>query len=221
MKTFHSLPNPEEMGFEWPEFAKALERIHNVERRRRQAERTAAELQERIRGENQADIQRLANAIASGEPDPAPPGLEELADELKEQKRLARALEEAEPRAAGELARAVQERREEWAAEVDAALEKAIAAERKAYEKAMAPVVKARTRRQHLETFASWVRTTPPVFSRPSDVAVPAAFGQLQQDVDRAERQMLERLEQERLTREENARRAEAREREEVGDDAA
>ena len=44
MKQFHSLPNPEEMGFDWPAFSKALERIRNVEARRLQAERTAAEL---------------------------------------------------------------------------------------------------------------------------------------------------------------------------------
>ena len=55
MRQFHSLPDPEEMSFSWPEFSKALERLENVERRRAQAERTAAELQERIRGENEAD----------------------------------------------------------------------------------------------------------------------------------------------------------------------
>ena len=207
MRTFHSLPNPEEMGFSWPAFEKALKRIHNVEARRREAERTAATLQERIQSENQQDIKRLADAIASGDPDPAPPGLEDLTDELREQQRLAKALEEAEPRAEGELLRVAQEHREEWAAEVDGALVKAIREERKAYEKASATLQKARGRRQHIEALSQWVRTTPPVFSPPSDATVPATFSQLREDADRAERQMGERQEQERLEAEDNRRR--------------
>src|SRR5215211_9181769 len=136
MKQFHSLPSPEDYGFNWPAFSSALERIRNVEGRRREAERTAQELQERIASEKGQDIKRLADAIASGNPDPAPPGLEDLTEELREQQRLAKALEEAEPRAEGELQRVVQEHHEPWAEEVDAALEKALGAERKALEKA-------------------------------------------------------------------------------------
>src|SRR5215217_783519 len=207
MKTFHSLPNPEEMGFKWPAFEKALGRIHNVESRRREAERTASELQERINSEKGQDIRRLADAIASGNPDPAPPGLEDLTDELREQQRLAKALEEAEPRAEGELLKATQEHREEWAKEVDAALAKAIKAERQAYEKASAATQKARERRQHIEALSQWVRTTPPVFSPPSDATVPATFGQLREDADRAERHLHERQEQERLEAEDSRRR--------------
>jgi len=207
MKTFHSLPDPEEMGFSWPAFEKALGRIHNVEARRREAERTAQELQERIASEKGQDIKRLADAIASGNPDPAPPGLEDLTEELREQQRLARALEEAEPRAEGELLNTVQAHREEWASEVDGALAKAIKAERQAYEKALAATQKARERRQYIEALSQWVRTTPPVFSPPSDATVPATFGQLREDADRAERQMQERQEQERLEAEDNRRR--------------
>jgi len=207
MKTFHSLPNPEEMGFSWPAFAKALERLANVESRRAEAERTAQELQERIRDENQQDIKRLADAIASGSPDPAPPGLEDLRAELVEQQRLGRALEEAEPRAEGELMKVAQANREEWAAEVDAALAKAITAERRAYEKAMAPLLKARERRQSIEALSRWVRTTPPVFSPPSDATVPAAFANLGEDAGRAERQLAELQEREAEERAENERR--------------
>jgi len=207
MKTFHSLPNPEEMGFKWPAFSKALERLTNVESRRREAERIASELQERINSEKGQDIRRLADAIASGNPDPAPPGLEDLTDELREQQRLARALEEAEPRAEGELLKAAQEHREEWAEEVDAALQKAIKAERQAYEKALGATQKARERRQHIEALSAWIRTRPPVFSPPSDATVPATFGQLREDADRAERQMQERQEAERLEVEDNRRR--------------
>jgi len=207
MKTFHSLPNPEEMGFSWPAFAKALERLANVESRRAEAERTAQELQERIRDENQQDIKRLADAIASGSPDPAPPGLEDLRAELVEQQRLGRALEEAEPRAEGELMKVAQANREEWAAEVDAALAKAITAERRAYEKAMAPLLKARERRQYIEALSRWVRTTPPVFSPPSDATVPAAFANLGEDAGRAERQLAELQERAAEERAENERR--------------
>jgi hypothetical protein len=207
MKTFHSLPNPEEMGFTWPAFEKALGRLHNVESRRREAERTAQELRERVDSENQQDIKCLADAIASGNPDPAPPGLEDLTDELREQQRLSHALAEAEPRAEGELLKAAQEHREEWAKEVDVALEKALGAERKALEKASREVGKAREKRQHIEALSQWVRTTPPVFSPPSDATVPATFGQLREDGDRAERHMQERQEQERLEAEDNARR--------------
>ncbi|MDQ3315986.1 MAG: hypothetical protein M3522_01485 [Actinomycetota bacterium] len=213
MKQFHSLPDPKEEGFSWPAFDAALERVHNVERRRHEAERTVEELQERISGENQQDIQRLAAAIAAGAQDPAPPELEDLASELREQRRLGKALEEAEPRAEGELSRVVAEHREEWEAEVEGALEKAIAAERRALEKAMQPVQKARARRQYLESLAGWIRTTPPVFSPPSDATVPVAFSQLSQDADRAERQAQERHEAERQAQEENRRR-EAKERE-------
>src|SRR5215210_2114331 len=207
MKTFHSLPDPFEMGFRWPAFEKALKRLANVEARRREAERTASELQERIQSEKGQDIKRLADAIAAGSPDAAPPGLEDLTDELREQQRLARALEEAEPRAEGELLKAAQEHREEWAAEVDAALEKAVTAERQAYEKAMGATQKARERRQYVEALSQWVRTTPPVFSPPSDATVPATFSQLREDADRAERQLRERQEQERLEAEDNRRR--------------
>ena len=167
MKQFHSLPEPEALGFKWTAFKKALERVHNVERRRREAERKAAELQGRIRQENEQDIQRLADAIRQGKPDTAPPGLEDL----------------------------------------DAALEEAIEAEREAYARAQKMTSQARSKRQHLEELAKWVRTTPPVFSPPADVSVPSAFGQLSQDADRAERQMLERIEYEREQLEENARR--------------
>ena len=207
MKTFHSLPNPEERGFKWPAFSKALERLTNVESRRREAERIASELHERINSEKGQDIRRLADAIANGNPDPAPPGLEDLTEELREQQRLAKALEEAEPRAEGELLKAAQEHREEWGAEVDDALAKAIKAERQAYEKASATLQKARGRRQYVEALSQWVRTTPPVFSPPSDATVPATFGQLREDADRAERQLRERQEQERLEAEDNRHR--------------
>jgi hypothetical protein len=193
MKHFHSLPDPAEMGFSWPDFAHALGRVRNVEARRREAERRATALRERIDAEKGQDIKALADAISAGDPDPPGPELDELTEELYEHQRLARALEEAEPSAEGALITAAQEHREEWAAEVDAALAKAIEAERQAYEKASAAVQRARERRQRIETLSRWVRTTPPVFSPPSDATVPATFAQLGEDADRAARHLEER----------------------------
>ncbi len=204
--TSHSLPKPEELGFKWPAFAKSLERIGNIEARRREAELTAQELQERIQDETQEDIRALAAAIASGSPDPAPPGLENLRAQLVEQSRLAKALQEAEPQAESGLVHAVQAHRDEWAEEVEDVLLKAIREERKVYEKAMQPVLKARERRQHIEMLSRWVRTTPPVFSPPSDATVPVAFAQLGEDADRCERQLAELREREAEQLAENTR---------------
>jgi hypothetical protein len=58
MKQLHSLPNPEEMGFSWPAFSKALERIRNVERRRRQAE-LRDELELPAEGEPEVELQSI------------------------------------------------------------------------------------------------------------------------------------------------------------------
>jgi len=74
----------------------------------------------------------------------------------------------------------------------------------------MQPVLKARERRQHIEALSRWVRTTPPVFSPPSDATVPVAFSQLGEDADRAERQLAGLQEAEQEQRAENARREQA-----------
>jgi hypothetical protein len=74
----------------------------------------------------------------------------------------------------------------------------------------MQPLLKARERRQHIEALSRWVRTTPLVFSPPSDATVPAAFANLGEDAGRAERQLAELQEREAEERAENERRARA-----------
>lgn len=214
MRQIHSLPEPREFGFRWKPFEKARKKRENVERRRREVRRREAELQARIESEKRADVKRLAEAILSGSDDVAPPELEDLAAKMKELHRLSQALAEAEPQAEAELMRTVQENRETWIPEVDAAVVKALEEERQAFRKAMELADAARAKRLHLEVLGSWVRTAPPSFSPPSDVTVRSTFDRLSADIDRAEHLLHERAANERLAAQEAARRErEARER--------
>ena len=199
MKTIHSLPEPREYGFRWRPFEKARQKLANVEGRRKEARTREAELQSRIESEKRGDVKRLAEAILNGSDDVAPPELEDLAGELREQRRLREALEQAEPQAEAELIRTVQEHRDQWIPEVDAAVAKALEQEREAFRKAMELADSARGRRQRLETLASWVRTTPPSFSPPADVSVRSAFDRLSAEIDQAERLLHERAANERI----------------------
>ena len=201
MKTIHSLPEPREYGFRWRPFEKARQKLANVEGRRKEARTREAELQSRIESEKRGDVKRLAEAILNGQakPDVAPPELEDLAGELREQRRLREALEQAEPQAEAELIRTVQEHRDQWIPEVDAAVAKALEEEREAFRKAMELAHSARSRRQRLETLSTWVRTTPPSFSPPADVSVRSAFDRLSAEIDQAERLLHERQQNERI----------------------
>ena len=199
MKTIHSLPEPREYGFRWRPFEKARQKLANVEGRRKEARTREAELQSRIESEKRGDVKRLAEAILNGSDDVAPPELEDLAGALREQRRLREALEQAEPQAEAELIRTVQEHRDQWIPEVDAAVAKALEQEREAFRKAMELADSARGRRQRLETLASWVRTTPPSFSPPADVSVRSAFDRLSAEIDQAERLLHERAANERI----------------------
>jgi hypothetical protein len=202
MKGIHSLPEPSEFGFGWRPFEQARQKLANVESRRKEARAREAELQSRIESEKRGDVKRLAEAILNGSDDVAPPELEDLAGELREQRRLREALEQAEPQAEAELIRTVQEHRDQWIGEVDAAVVKALEEEREAFRKAMELADSARSRRQRLETLASWVRTTPSSFSPPADVSVRSAFDRLSAEIDQAERLLHERQRNEQLARE-------------------
>ena len=199
MKTIHSLPEPREYGFRWRPFEQARQKLANVESRRKEARTREAELQSRIESEKRGDVKRLADAILNGSDDVAPPELEDLAGELREQRRLREALEQAEPQAEAELIRTVQEHRDQWIGEVDNAVAKALEEEREAFGKAMELAHSARSRRQRLETLATWVRTTPPSFSPPGDVSVRSAFDRLRAEIDQAERLLHERAANERF----------------------
>ena len=207
MKQIHSLPEPCEFGFRWRPFEEARQKLANVESRRKEARTREAELQSRIESEKRGDVKRLAEAILNGSDDVAPPELEDLAGELREQRRLREALEQAEPQAEAELIKTVQSHRNQWIPEVDAAVAKALEEEREAFRKAMELADSARAKRQRLETLASWVRTTPPSFSPPADVSVRSAFDRLSAEIDQAERLLHERAANERFEAEENVRR--------------
>jgi hypothetical protein len=201
------LPDPRELGgFRWKPYERARKKLDDIEGRRRDAQRRAAELKSRIENEKQADVKRLAQAILSGSDDVPPPELEDLAAKMRELHRLSEALKQAKPEAEAELVRVVQENRETWMAEVDTAVAEALEEERAAFQKAMQLADAARSRRQALETLANWVRTTPPGFSPPGDVSVRSAFDRLRADTDQAERLLHERAENERIAAQEAAR---------------
>jgi hypothetical protein len=208
MKQIHSLPDPREYGFRWKDFEKAQKKLEHVEGKRKEVRRREAELKARIKSEEQDDVRRLAESILSGKddaPGPATPELKRLAAEMKELHRLSEALAKAEPQAEAGLIRTVQENRETWIPQVDDALMKAFGEERAALQKALELAEAPHAKRQRLQTFATWVRTTPPSFSPPADVSVRSAFDRLGNDVDQAERLLHERLANENLAGEETA----------------
>ena len=187
-RQIHSLPEVRQLGFNWRPFEKAREKLDDVERRRAEVRRREAELEERIKTEQRADIKRLAANILRGDGDVPPPELEDLAREMREAHRLSQALAEAEPQAESELIRVVHENREKWIGEVDDAVMEALSAEREAFQEAMTIADAARAKRLQLEALSAWVRTTPPSFSPPADVSVRSAFDRLGAETDQAER---------------------------------
>ena len=206
MRQIHSLPEPKEYGFRWRPFEKARKKLERVEGKRKEVQRREAELQAHIESEKQDDVKRLAAAILDGSDESTPPELEDLAAKMKELHRLSEALKAAEPLAEDELMRTVQEHRGQWIPEVDAAVVRALEEEREAFGRALKLADSARARRQSLEMLASWVRTTPPSFSPPTDVSVRSAFDRLSAEIDQAERLLHERAANERLAAQEAAR---------------
>ncbi len=210
MKQFHSLPDPAEVGLRWKAYQEAREKIARVEERYQEAQLRRQELEGRIREQQSADVAALARSILAGDADPAASTeeLEDLAGELREQRRLTNALEQALPQAEDALRQTVFEHQEVWTSQVDKALMKALEEERAAYTRAQEIAQKARSRRLYLEALSDWTRKVSPSFSAPADVTVVAAVQQWEQDIARAERQTAERREHERLEREENEARA-------------
>jgi hypothetical protein len=202
MRQIHSLPEPNSLGFRWRAFEKARQKLANVESRRKEARRREAELQSRIESEKRGDVKRLAEAILNGSDDVAPPELEDLAGELREQRRLREALEQAEPQAEAELIRTVQEHRGQWIPEVDKAVAKALEEEREAYQRAQEIAQEARARRLYLEALADWTRRVPQTFNVPADVAIASTVQGWEEDASRCELRMHERHQNEQLARE-------------------
>src|SRR5215210_2062342 len=72
-RVFYSLPSPREVGLKWKPYEQARQNVERIEGRYHEAGRTTRELEERIRAEQSADVRGLAQAILSGEDDPAAP----------------------------------------------------------------------------------------------------------------------------------------------------
>jgi chromosome segregation ATPase len=194
-RQFHNLPDLEQAGLEWKPYEQAREKIARIEERSRDAGTKAKALEQRIREEERADVRKLAEAILSGQADPAAPlsELDSLGTELREVRRERQALDEALPEAEEELRRTAWEHQEEWTSQADKALEQVLNEERKAYQRAQEIAQEARARRLYLEALAQWTRKVPPTFNVPADVAISSTVQGWEEDLSRCERQMHER----------------------------
>jgi hypothetical protein len=200
-RQFYSLPEPGELGLEWKAFEEGREKIGRIDSRRQEAAQAARDLEQRIREEQSANVRELARSILAGKDDPAAPTevLEGFAGELREQRRLKEALEQALPQAEEEFRHTIYDNQAVWKSQADKVLLAAMDEERKAYERARQIAEKARRRRQYAETLAKWVRNPSPSFSAPSDVTIAATVQQTwTDDLERCERQMHEREQYER-----------------------
>jgi len=100
------------------------------------------------------------------------------------------------------LRQVVYEHQHRWKDEADTALEKAIAEERAAYDKALELIQEPRRKRIYAENLSGWVRYPQPTFSEPSDVAALSAIQNLGSGPENAEQRMQERRAAEQLERE-------------------
>jgi hypothetical protein len=204
MRQFHNLPDPAQAGLAWTPYEEAARQIARIEERRGEATTKAKSLEGRIKQEERSDVRKLAEAILSGQADPAAPlsELDSLGTELREVRRERQALDEALPQAEERFRRTAWEHREEWTAQVDQALKESIEEERAAYRRAQEIAQKARERRLYLEALAQWTRKVPSTFSVPADVTIASTVQGWEEDTARSERQMHERAANEQLARE-------------------
>lgn len=200
-RAFYSLPDPREVGLKWRQYEAAREKVRRIEQRQREAEEAERGLRQRIRELEDSGVRSLADAILEGSADPGAPAeqLEELGAKLREQRRLREALSQALPQAEEELRKVVYEHQHRWKAEADRALEKAIAEERKAYDKALRLIQEPRARRIYAEALSGWARYPQPTFGTPSDVAALSAIQNLASGAYVAEEKMRERARAEQL----------------------
>ena len=207
-RVFYSLPNPKEVGLEWKPYEKAREKVSHIEGRLRETQRERARLEQEIRDLGEDEVRELARAILEGTDDPTARSgeHEKLVERLRDLKREEAAIAQALPRAEEELRQTIFEHQGRWKEEADAALEKAIQEERKAYEKALKLIQEPRRRRIYAENIAAWVRYPQPTFGVPSDVAALSAIQNLQSGAYVAEEKLEERRAGERLEAQEAAR---------------
>src|SRR5829696_9823951 len=200
-RAFFSLPDPRESGLKWKQFEKARQNVERIETRLRQTQNERARLEGEIRDLGDAEVRELSQAILRGEDDPTARHDEhaKLVERLRDLKREEAAIAQALPQAEEELRQVVFENQHRWKEEADTALEKAIAAERKAYAKAIELIEGSRATRMYLEALSGWVRYPTPSFGAPSDVVARSAIGRLEGDAVLAEEKMAERRQAERL----------------------
>src|SRR5215218_8880926 len=172
-RAFYSLPDPREVGLKWKQFEKARQNVERIERRLRKTQNERARLEQEIRDLGDAEVRELSQAILAGEDDPAARHDEHqrLVERLRTLKREEAAVSQALPQAEEELRQVVYEHQHRWKDEADAALEKAIQEEHKAYEKALKLIQEPRRRRIYAEALAGWTRNVGPAFGEPADVA--------------------------------------------------
>src|SRR5829696_1000117 len=172
-RAFFSLPDPRESGLKWKQFEKARQNVERIETRLRQTQKERARLEGEIRDLGDAEVRELSQAILRGEDDPTArhDEHEKLVERLRDLKREEAAIAQALPRAEEELRQTIFEHQGRWKEEADTALEKAIAAERGAYERALELIQEPRRKRIYAENLAAWVRYPQPAFGVPSDVA--------------------------------------------------
>jgi len=204
-RAFYSLPEPREVGLKWKPYQQAREKVSRIERRLRETQSERARLDQEIRELGNAEIRALSQAILRGEDDPTARSGEhaKLVERLRGLKREEAAISQALPVAEEELRQTVFEYQHKWKEEADTALEKAIAEERAAYDKALTLIQEPRRKRIYAENLSGWVRYPQPTFSEPSDVAALSAIQNLGSGLHDAEQRMQERRATEQLASQE------------------
>src|SRR5215211_8196046 len=152
-RAFYSLPDSREVGLKWKPYQQAREKVSRIETRLRETQKERARLEGEIRDLGDAEVRELSQAILRGEDDPTArhDEHERLVERLRDLKREEAAIAQALPRAEEELRQTIFEHQGRWKEEADAALEKAIQEERKAYEKALQLIQEPRRRWNHAE----------------------------------------------------------------------
>jgi hypothetical protein len=203
-RAFYSLPEPREVGLKWKPYQQAREKVSRIERRLRETQKERARLEGEIRDLGDTEVRELSQAILRGEDDPLAKHdqHQRLVGRLRALKREEAAISQALPVAEEELRQTVYEYQHKWKEEADTALEKAIAEERAAYDKALALIQEPRRKRIYAENLSGWVRYPQPTFSEPSDVAALSAIQNLGSGLHNAEQRMQERRAAEQLVEE-------------------
>ena len=208
MTHINSMPNPKDLGYDWPAWEEAQTEFANIRRRQAEADQKRRDLQLEVNRLATADKKRLKESWAAGEGDtPEDPKLARLKKELAAQERIEGALRDvAMPEAEGKLLSvASRNARERWAPEIEARLPERIAEVRKALAAAQEAVSSPMRTLLQEAALLNWCESSFQVYSPAVDMTTPSAFQQISDQLERIEATLERR----------------AAEREEEGDDAA